>query len=411
VQINSIGAPRRSAETSSWAAAFLLMTVLLGLRLNVCGHPWPVHPDEREFVAAIGFPRPYPVHPPGYPLWVALGTALSWAGLSPYVAYQLMSVAASCIGPAVLFFWLRGIVGSAIAWWAGFALGVNPIWWFEGVTSLNYSVGNCAALGVVALCWNARSARSRQSAVWAAVLLAVLGLLRPDTMIWLGPLMVFSAGWSAGVLAFSIAIVFGFGRWFYHDAPTPSVRHTLEVVWSTSVFSRGIVDGVLRNAVKLGVYLGWGLGMGGLILVWELVRRTVARGLHDRPSPFQGNGKRVGWFLLLWLGPVLCFQLLVHVTEVGHSLWYLPAIYFVMAAGLALLRSRRLASGILVLISITSIAQFYLYPWRSDVSGWRRVLNAKVAFASAQGLARIDQRDLIHRPNDFWTVPGRDEPR
>ncbi len=401
------------------------MTVLLGLRLTVCGHPWPVHPDESEFVAAIGFPRPYPVHPPGYPLWVALGTGLNWAGLSPYVAYQSMSVAASCVGPAVLFFLLRGIVGGGIAWWAGLALGVNPVWWFEGVTALNYSAGNCLALGVVAVLARLQTCSNRRLLVAGLLLFAAAILLRPDTLFWLGLLVgttvfrKYQRMACCAVVAVAIGLGAGlFGTGYWRVGAIPGLGHTLRVIWSTSVFSRGIVDGVVRNAVKLGAYLLWGLGVGGLVFVWALVRLMRARntlGLRSRPSPwpspFQGEGKRAALFIMLWIAPVLLFQLVVHVTEVGHSLWYLPAIYFVMALGLGLLRSRRVAVGILVLVCAGSISQFYLYPWRADVSGWRRVLNAKVAFASARGLARIDQRAVIHRANDFWTVPGGDEPR
>lgn len=391
------------------------MIVLLALRLSACGHPWPVHPDESEFVAAIGFPRPYPVHPPGYPLWVALGTLLTKAGLSPYVAYQSMSVAASCIGPAVLYWLLRDIVGGAMAWWAGFALGVNPVWWFEGVTALNYSAANCLALMLVAAFWlSIRQPITRHSQLAVMVGGICIGLLRPDFAIWLWLLAIGSLGGCRSRGSIRTLASLGLGVLLcvvVRDSlaggtGSQALQHTLRVVWSTSVFSRGIVDGVCRNAVKLGVYLVWGLGLGFAVLLWSIVRLIR---VGELPTSTETECR--ARFLILWLGPVLTFQLLVHVTELGHSLWYLPAIYSVVAVGLATLRSRRLAVAVLGCISAASIAQFYFYPWRSDVTGWRRVLNAKVAFASAQGLARIDQRELIHRPNDYWTVPGGDTPR
>jgi len=414
-QSDSIGAPRPSAATLNWAAAFVLMLALLGLRLTVCGHPWPVHPDESEFVAAIGFPRPYPVHPPGYPLWVALGTLLTRTGLSPYVAYQSMSVAASCFGPAVLFFLLRGMVGAGIAWWAAFALGVNPVWWFEGVTALNYSAANCLGIVIVAACWKwmGRGPHSRDS--MPDVALATLGTgLRPDMLMWYGPLVVWSAwraraGWlgrSLVMAVFAVAISVALSFVLFPAGQRASVEHTSEVLWSTSVFSRGFVNGVVRNAVKLGAYLGWGVGIGGVVFVWSVIHLSRR---HVRSSPYssqiQGEGIRVTVFFVLWILPVLLFQLLVHMTELGHALWYFPVIYTVMAIALGNLRSRRCAVVILAMTSCASIAQFFLYPWRADVSGWQRVLNAKVAFASAAGLKQINQRDLIHQPNDFWTVP------
>ena len=86
----SIASPR-----SVRRLAFALAAILILLRLPLVSHPTPVHPDEVNFIAALGFPQPYPVHHPGYPLWVAMGTLTRSLGFSDYGAFQLWSFAAS----------------------------------------------------------------------------------------------------------------------------------------------------------------------------------------------------------------------------------------------------------------------------------------------------------------------------
>lgn len=373
------------------------------MRLATSQHPWPVHGDEQEFVAALGFSSPYPVHPPGYPLWVAAGTLMSRLGISSYVSYQAISAAASCAAPVLLYLWLRPMIGGAVAWLVGAAFGVNPVWWFEGVTALNYAAACTVSLAVAMLAWNSIERRSERMVWLAAALLAVAIGLRADLLMWTGPLVVW-ASWrvsrtTGAFVALGLAVAPAtwmiVSRRLYQEEGAPSVQHTLSVVWSTSVFSRGIIDGLVRNASKLGAYLAWGLGIGGPVAAWAMF--GVARQSALR--------SRAGAFVLVWIGPGLAFQLLIHVTELGHAVWYLPVIYFAMGLLVSTLRRRSVSIGVMATIVAASMIQFLAYPWSSDVSGWRRVLNAKVAFASASGLRQIDQRGRIHRPNDFWTVP------
>ena len=72
-----------------------LLLILLTVRLPLLDHPTPVDIDEVSFIAGLGFPAQYPVHHPGYPLWVAMGTVLHAVGLEPYTAYMTWSVLAS----------------------------------------------------------------------------------------------------------------------------------------------------------------------------------------------------------------------------------------------------------------------------------------------------------------------------
>jgi hypothetical protein len=139
---NEQSEPRRLPVAARAAA---LALILLVARLAYLQHPWPVHGDERSFVEAIGFPAQYPVHHPGYPLWIAIGTALHAFGFSPYASYQTWSLLASVALPVLMYIGLGRGLRDGLAWWVALSFGVCPILWFTGTTALNYAAG-CTSL-------------------------------------------------------------------------------------------------------------------------------------------------------------------------------------------------------------------------------------------------------------------------
>ncbi|MFO0974490.1 MAG: hypothetical protein U1A27_13770 [Phycisphaerae bacterium] len=473
-----------------------LVLFSLAMQAVVRRHPQPVLPDESEFIAALGFPRPYPVHAPGYPLWIALGTLAHAAGLDPYSAYRVWSLVACCLGPLVFYFSLtrRGHRDDPVVYTLALCMAANPLWCFHGATALNYSTAVLLSIPILSLARRAIVAESMRPTWLAAVLLAVAAGLRFDMLLWFGPAVLFSAfatGWSpfvgkrripvrelVGTAAILAAAAVGWtlvGRWLYSDAAPPTIHHTLAVLRSTSVLERGFVNGLVRNLVKMTAYLGWGFGLASVPLIWALYRllfhdhvivtnvgrpasadrQPQASGSErgqehaskldlpadERPQPLSNRAERrlrhvpdrsslgtdkCTWrlahdrnlrcFDLLVLLPLLLFQLFVHVTEAGHVLWYVPFGYAILERELAFAFPWRLRPGpvfvpdrrpllFLFVVFILSSFQFLAYPWSANVTGWRRTLNAKVAYLSGSGLMQIDQRRAIHQPNDFWTVP------
>lgn len=218
-------------------------------------HPTPVHGDELEFMSAIGFPAAYPVHQPGYPLWVALGTLLSRCGASPYAAYQAWSVVFSVLAPWLLYLALRREVDDAIGWWIALAMGVCPLNWFMGTTALNYSAACAAGLIVAMTCRRAIIDHSAAHMRCAAACLAVSIQLRPDLLLWLGLMVLFTA-WRFKradrvfcllVLAMGIAWVFGVQSWLYGRAPRGAMSRR---------------SGIPSTSSLIRVFSGWALSMG-----------------------------------------------------------------------------------------------------------------------------------------------------
>lgn len=381
-------------------------------------HPTPVHPDETAFLSGIGFPAEYAVHPPGYPLWVALGTLLHSAGLAPYAAFQTWSLAASVIAPVLLYIGLRRLIGPDTAWWLSLAFGVNPLLWFQSATALSYAAATAVGLLVVGLCYKSlqdenhkgaerqhqtSKSQGRSHILWAVITLSIGLPLRGDLLIYLGPLCAYTIwhrrkrdGLPAmtllilGCLAYAALTLFLYSRGQGTPAG-PRFAHSRDVIIGTSVFHLGLVDGLLRNAVKIGVNLTWDLGLAVILLpaaCWIVWRRR-----QQWPTEVT--------LLLLWLLPGGLFLLCMHVVQ-GYFLLLLPAAYVILGLALEDRFSPKVAARVATLMVVLSAAQFLFYPWSAQSTGFKRRLDAKIAFQSAAGLRHIDQRSKIHHQGDYW---------
>lgn len=399
-----------AGRPAGWRRGTLLALLLLLGRIPFWNHPAPLHPDEEAFVAGIGFPADYPVHPPGYPLWVALGTALSGAGLEPYAAYQVWSLLASVAGPLLLYLGLRRIVADGLAWWLALALGVNPLVWFQSTGALTYGGACVVGLIVAGLCHRAVTEPGATGLRWGAVVLGAGLFLRPDLLIYAGPMFAHAAWRSRRRGGYSaMLIVVAAGAAFYavmlllyarQDPAAAGARlaHTRDVVLGTSVFRLGLVDGLLRNLAKIGLNLGWDLGAGSVLLVpagWVVFRARRAQAALAR-------------LIALWLWPGLLFLLLFHVVQ-GYFMLLLPPAYVLVGVGLHLRCRPRVAARVAAAVALLSAGQFLFYPWSPRSAGLKRLIDAKIAFQSAAGLRRIDRRGEIHRQGDTWPTAAHEK--
>ena len=388
----------------------LLLLLLVALRAPMLDHPTPVDPDEISFIEGLGFPQQYPVHHPGYPLWVAMGTVLHMLVLDPYTALQIWSLAASIAAPVLLYIGLRRLGSDSLAWWLAMGFGVNPLVWFEGTTALSYMAGGTVGLLIVGLCYSALRDRRATALYGAAAILAVGISLRADLLIYLGPMIAYTAWrfpWRSGLIAVAIlacgaAGSFAWTAYLYGRADPaavhPSLGHTFDVVLNTSVFRRGLRDGLARNLVKIGVNLGWDFGVAVLLLppaVWRVFQRR-----SDWP-------REVKVVLLLWVVPITAFLALMHVVQ-GYFVLLLAAGYCLLGLALHSTLKSRIAAGIAAAIAICSMVQFAAYPWSASSTGFKRLVDAKIAFLSASGLQHIDRRERINAPGDYWRTPAHD---
>ncbi|GEM_PF-1857026 len=415
--------PERKRQTGAGTTlllAALLGVVLLAARLPFRNHPTPTHPDETSFVAAVGFPADYPVHAPGYPLWVAIGTILRPLCASPYNAYALASLSASIAGPLLLFAWLRPANGNRLAWLTALALGLCPLAWFHAVTALTYWMATLIAIAVVMACERAIANGGGRSLTLAAALLGIGVFLRTDCLIYFGPLFAWAAirttrsraRLAVVIPVIAVASFYVLMRYLYGragvDVFAQRFDHSREVLLGTSLFGAGFIDGLVRNLVKLLVNLGWNVGPLGLALVVAFVMKRKDADVDDAAAASEAISPRIrSGVIALWLATGLTFLALFHVVE-GYFLWVLPGA-FAGAAGILQRRlGQRRAIGVMALAIAVSVGQFLIYPWSADSDGLKRTLDAKIGYLTARGLMHINERERIHNDGDVWRIPAHD---
>ncbi len=105
---------------------------------------------------------------------------------------------------------------------------------------------------------------------------------------------------------------------------------------------------------------------------------------------------------MLWVGPLVLFDLLIHMSQPGHIMLLVAAGFCAMGLGLAVWLPGRWASRAAAAGAICTIVQFAAYPWSAEGSGVKRVVDDKIAYMSAIGLLRIDEWRRTHRSGDFW---------
>ncbi len=412
------GATRSTAERRrAYTHAALLVILLLPLRWIVADHPQPVHPDEVAFMAGIGFPSDYPVHHPGYPLWLALGTVAEMSGLSSYWSFAAWSLAASIVAPVLALMLFRRFVSYGASLALALAYGLNPLMWFSSVTALTYCAAAAIGMAVVLLSVSSIARRCPARLYAACILLSVGALVRVDLAIYAGPIVLYAAWRSErrttliralAILATGAAVALLTTEYLYVRGDTAEsaarLEHTRDVLLGQSVFRAGLVDGLLRNGVKVLLNLAWHLGIGLPLAVWAAMSLI-------RHAPIGGRGATgVRLVIALWLVPGLVFLLCLHVAQ-GYFLPLLGGAYLLIGAAAEHRLGRRSAAKLAYVVAAFSLVQFLFYPWSSDSTGWKRTIDAKIGFISRIGLSRIDERPRIHTEGDTWPTSQASPPK
>jgi len=409
--------PRPQESGSTLPFYLTLILVLAGARLAIWSHSNPTHPDEAVFVEALGFPAAYPVHAPGYPLWVALGTLSQSFGISGYATFKIWSLISSILGPCCLLalasYWLERRTALLTA----LLFGLLPVAWFHSVTASTYMTASCFGIAVAWLIWSSIARKSGLRFWLASIAFCVCMFLRTDVLLYMGPVLLFGTychrriTTAAALLLPPLALVVFY--WLAHhiyagaepDAFARRSLHARNVVLGTSVFELGLIDGLLRNGVKVTANLGWNLGCFAIVMIGAGIIRRLTHSLYDEGRRHTTESAQITvqrrWFLVTWITPGLLFLILMHSVQ-GYFLWILPPI----CLGGVLVAQRFLTQRgtviVLIVALVLQVSQFTMYPWSTDAKGWKRTINAKIGYLSLRGLKHIDKRALIHQQGDTW---------
>lgn len=404
----------RRIRSLSWAsAAVCLVTRLPFVARRLWDH------DSVQF--ALGVEHydlaAHQPHPPGYPLYIALLKVLALVGVSPGSGMVALTLIASAGGAACMPLLVarllespvseeESVFGSALLAAALFVF--NPLLWFYGELPLLYAVEG--ALTVVLAWAAARMGLGTGAVVWAAVLLALAGGLRPSSLVLLAPMFLFGLWrtWRKGavkpagillaaavggglVLAWALplfAAAGGYAAWKHIND-----EHFRTLLPTTSVLYGAGIGALRHNALVIAKWAVQGLFPGAVVLLWWMVRAPsrVREGVGSLANPFVN---RLG-FVLAWGLPAILFFALFHITKAGYTLVYLPALLVGLVLFVAPFKPSWKSAGAVALIgaalyfvgpSRVAGEPWWQIPWRdefhaSEIRGFESELDSVRAIA------------------------------
>jgi hypothetical protein len=212
--------------------------------------------------------------------------------------------------------------GRNAAIFAGLIFVVSPMAWFHGTVALTYIVEAFFSALVGYLCWRIRCG-SGWLVIAAAVVTAIAAGFRPSSLMFLGPLLLFSfraAGRRRAALGV-VALILTFLAWF-----VPMIRvsggtayiSSLMSLWRTvpakeTVFNSSPVNSLVRILVIAGIYLLY----FGCAAILPLRRFT---------QPGEDRGKTL--FTIVWVALGLLFFTFIYLKFVnsGYLLILFPPV-------------------------------------------------------------------------------------
>jgi hypothetical protein len=278
--------------------------------------------DSVNFALALDRfdPRVYQPHPPGYFLYVQLGTLARSIFHDSNTALVAVSILASCGTVAMIHLLAQAWFGRAAAVFAGIIFVFSPLAWFHGTVALTYIVETFFSALVGYLCWCVYRGAA-QFAIPAAVALGLATGFRQSSLVVLAPLVIFSFQHvsrrrAIGGLASLLLVL---AAWFIPMIHSSGGLHAyVSSLWSLwtlvparqTVLTSSIATSLVRLCLIVAIY---GLCFGSAALL--IFRRSKG------PSP---SGTKT--FTCIWIFPGLLVFTLVYLKFVnsGYLLVLLP---------------------------------------------------------------------------------------
>jgi hypothetical protein len=340
--------------------------------------------DTPLYLAALRLDRGYAVPMPGNLGYVLLGKIGVQAGLSPTTAFAIASTALEAIGIAFVFLLARRAMSRGLSLAVAVAMSCSTLVWYHGPVVTSYPVWLAALPAIGFFGWRFLEGRRTADAVAASVSLGIGSMLRPDMLLFGGPLLMTAlllgrarprqwllataivgactAAWFA-----AISTILG-GSSVYLGRVAEQARY----VQSVGV-DRGWVDGGLRNAAKYAVFLAWTTHLAAVPAFLALVDRLT------RPS-------RATLFALAWLAPSLLFSLFQFMGTAGLVFPLVPLVYIAAAWKLERALGQRIAAARLLGIALVNTGQFLITPLLPDTNQRNVILNVTFGKYTAAGL-------------------------
>ncbi len=405
-------------------APHLVLLALVGLFL--AGHVWgfapaPTDIDEANFVLAV---RRFDVashrpHPPGYPVFVALGKfarpLAALAGPAPLAfggpaavearALALWSVVFGAAGLVAFYVFAaalddrRDVVLAATAFTAA-----APLYWFTAARPLSDVPGLAAVLAVDALLVEAWRRQRPRLLVTAAAVAGLAAGLRSQTLWLLAPLFFVVVAWWGGprlrlLAAAGSAWVAGVAVWMVPLLlSTGGLARYLELAGWQAVEDLAYVEMLARRPSVEGAVKALQLTLGGPWATREMA--LVMLGLAALGcGALAARGRRAartGVVLAAAFAPYAGFHLLFQESETTrYALPLVPPVAYLAAAGLAWVVRRGLpvaAAALVVALGFVTLPSFAHYVRTpSPIFAALDALSARLAASATPAVVTVHQ--------------------
>jgi hypothetical protein len=327
------------------------------------------HWDSVNFAAAINqfdLANESP-HPPGYIVYVWLTQAVNLLFNDPQRTMVSISMVSSALAVMALFFLGKAMFNRTVGITAGLFLATSPMFWFYGEIALPHALDTVFVITSVLLLYI--TMRGDYQYLYLAILtVAVAGGLRPQTLVFLLPLVLFSLR-KAGLKRILISGFVGGVACLLWFVPLVSasggLSRYLEIMGnfsdrfqeSTSIFMGAGWAGVQGNLSKIIAYTVYGLTLTILLKFAFGIRLAV------KEAPWRIFNEKA-MFLFIWIAPVLFFYITIHMGQQGLIFVYLPALLLMAAIGLHRLFPTNIThqATTVGLIAVFNIGIFTLVP-------------------------------------------------
>lgn len=308
--------------------------------------------------------------PPGYIVYVWLARLVDALAHDANAAMVLISIVAGALAAVALYLLGRLLFGRAAALAAAVLLSTSPLFWFYGDIALPHTLD--AALILIALWLLYRTRRGEPDMIWpAAVVLALAGGVRPQTLVFLAPVTAFAV-WRAGwwrllgavlvgatlCLGWVLPLIGSAGglRPYLHKLSTYSARFEVD----TSLLRGAGLAGLQHNVGKLVTYTLFACAAALLPLLVYAALRASRHRCADLEGPPPAPGRSL--FLVLWAAPPLLYYTIVQMGQQGMILIFLPIAFLLAGAAAARLATGRRFWLALACLGVLNAGVFILLP-------------------------------------------------
>jgi hypothetical protein len=266
--------------------------------------------------------RVHQPHPPGYFLYVCLGKLVNFVVHDANLALVLVSVAASMATVALIYLLAHEWFGPRAAQIAGLLFLFSPLAWFHGTVALTYSVEAAFSALLGYLCWRIHTGNAA-FVVPAAIALGVSAGIRPSSLVFLGPLFLFSL-WSVpirkSVIGLGVLALTG-AAWFlpmiYLSGGFANYFGALVSLWRMVPSKNTVYNSPPATSLARACFIAF---------IYFLCFGPASLAPLSAPREPEVSQKARTIFTTVWVAPALCFFTFIFLKFVNSGYLLLVAV-------------------------------------------------------------------------------------